>query len=203
MRKFFLIIVVTGFAVRGFCQGAVVVLDNLNNTSMSPTATSAGLFWLSTDGTLSLINQDFNAAFYGGVDSGSLSLLATFLLSDGTAVGVNSVGPGTFGDPQGIPYHVPGATIASREAFFQIQAWTGNYPSYAAAVMGGAPAAQSPIFLNPLYNLTGPPADMVGMPAIVLSVPEPSTLALVGLGGLCALVFLRRCRRKLYEKVFP
>jgi len=101
MRKFFLIIVVTGFAVRAFCQGAIT-FDNINNTSMSPTATSAGLFWISTGGTLSLINQDFNAAFYGGADSASLSLLATFLLSDGTAAGDNSVGPGTFGDPQGI-----------------------------------------------------------------------------------------------------
>jgi len=192
MKKLYLTIAATGVAVMAFCQGAVVALDNFGNSSTSPTASSDGLFWLSTDGIPSLINQDFNAAFYGGADSGSLSLLATFLLSDGTATGVNGVRPGTFVDPKGTPYHVPGATIASTEAFFQIQAWTGNYPSYAEAVMGGSPAAQSPIFLNPLYNPTGPPADMVGMPAIVLGVPEPSTLALVGLGGLCALVFLRR-----------
>src|SRR5436190_17655254 len=117
MKKFYLSIVLTGFAVRAFCQGAVF-LDNLANSSMSPMATSDGLFWLSTGGTLSLINQDFNAAFYGGSDSGSLSLLTTFLLSDGTAAGDNSVGPGTFGDPVGNDYRIPGATT---EAFFRVE----------------------------------------------------------------------------------
>src|SRR5436190_12983221 len=122
MKKFFLSIGIIGFALRAFCQGAVA-LDNFANSSTSPTATSDGLFWLSIGGTPSLINQDFNAAFYGGSDSGSLSLLATFLLSDGTAAGVNGVRPGTFVDPRGNEYFILGATT---EAFFRVEAWTGN-----------------------------------------------------------------------------
>jgi len=188
MKKFYLTIVVTGFTVRAFCQGAVA-LDNFANSSMSPTATSDGLFWLSIGGTPSLINQDFNAAFYAGSDSGSLSLLATFLLSDGTAAGVNGVRPGTFVDPRGNEYFILGATT---EAFFRVEAWTGNLNSYTAAVNAGGPAARSPIFLNPVSVPPGGLPDLVGLPAMVLAVPEPSVFALIGLGGLCALVFLGR-----------
>jgi hypothetical protein len=196
MKKFYLTIVVTGFAVRAFCQGAIG-LDNIGNTSMSPTATSNGLFWLATGGTVSLINQDFNAAFYGGADSGSLSLLATFLLSNGTAAGDNSVGPGTFGDPVGNQYFIPGATS---EDFFRVEAWTGNLNSYAEAVNAGAPAARSPIFLNPVSVPPGGLPDLIGMPAVVLAVPEPSVFALFGLGGL-AVVLARRYRKKTHEIV--
>jgi len=189
MKKFYLAIVMTGFAVRAFCQGAVF-LDNLANNSMSPTATSNGLFWLSTGGQLSLISQDFNAAFYAGSDSGSLSLLSTFLLSNGTAGGDNNGGPGTFIDLQGTDYRIPGSTS---EAFFQVEAWTGNLNSYTAAVNAGVPAAQSPIFLNPVSVPPGGTPDLVGLPAMVLAVPEPSMLALLGLAtSLGCLLFLGR-----------
>jgi len=190
MKKFYLTLVVAGFAVRAFCQGAIT-FDNVNNTSMSPTATSNGLFWLSSAGTLSLVNHDFNAAFYAGSDSGSLSLLATFLLSDGTAAGDNSIKPGTFIDPQGIQYQIPGA---SSEAFFRVEAWTGNLNSYAAAVNAGVPAARSPIFLNQVSVPPGGLGDLTGMPAIVLAVPEPSMLALLGVAGLACMLFLRHER---------
>jgi len=199
MKKIIINTFVMGFVVVVNAQGWVA-LDNVSNTSTNPLATASGLFWLSTGGTPALINQDFNAAFYGGATSKSLSLIATFLLSDGTATHDNPF-PGIFLDPTGNSYLIPG-TVTS--VFIQIQAWTGNFNSYAGALNGGAPAVQSPVFVNPLNNFLGPPADLTGMPAMVLAVPEPSTFALAGLGGVCALLLvLWRGRRNTNEKANP
>jgi hypothetical protein len=165
-----------------------LVLDNLSNTSTSPFATANGLFWISTGGAPVLLRQDFNAAFYGGTDSSSLSPIATFLLSNGSAVGDNQGGSGIFLDPRGNLYTFPSLF----SVFVRIQAWTGNFNSYAAAVNGGAPAAQSPVFSNPLGVPPADPAELFNMPAMVLSVPEPSTFVLAGLGGLSLLLLCRR-----------
>ena len=166
MKKTIILLLLVGFAAYGYSQGSVA-LDNLNNTSTNPTATASGLFWLSTGGTPVLISQDFNAAFYGGTDSSSLSPLATFLLNNGTAGHDNGFGPGTFLDPTGGAYTIQGPPYES--AFFQIEAWTGNFNTYAAAVAAGAPAAQSPVFINPISVPPGPPPDLLGMPAMVLN----------------------------------
>lgn len=167
------------------CGQGYIDLDNNSNSSTSPTATANGLFWLATAGNPVLIAQDFNAAFYGGTDSGSLSPIATFLLSNGTAAHDNGFGIGTFTDPSGpLSYPISGSTDF---AFFQIQAWTGTFNSYAAAVSAGAAASQSPIFVNPVSVPPGTPPSLTSMPAMVLGVPEPSTFSLIGLGLLALL----------------
>jgi len=189
MKTPLLLVVVSALSVNVYPQG-YIVLDNNGNTSTSPTASANGLFWLSTGGTPVLIHQDFNASFYAGAASNSLSPIATFLLSNGSAAGDNGTGAGYFTDPSGKAYLIANVTSS---AFVQIQAWTGNFDSYAAAVAGGAAVAESPIFINPvgLPPLLIP--DLTGMPAMVLSsVPEPSTFVLAGLGGLCVLLLRRR-----------
>ena len=69
-----------------FCNSIVrvIVKFNFNNNSTNPFAAVNGLFWVSTGGTPVLINQEFNAAFYGGTSSNGLALLGRFLLSNGT-----------------------------------------------------------------------------------------------------------------------
>src|SRR5215467_10022138 len=99
MKKLILSGLLFGVMFSAKPQGSFIYLDNIANNSPDPLATANGLFWLSTGGTPVLINQDFNAAFYGGGSSNSLSLIKTFLLSDGTASGANGFGPGTFLDP--------------------------------------------------------------------------------------------------------
>jgi hypothetical protein len=178
-------------AANVFGQGQIV-FDNLGNGNMSVTATSEGLFWISTGGNPVLIAQDFNAALYGGTDSSSLALLSTVLLSNGTGIGDNPF-PGYFREPSGNAYTIQGAV---NSAFFRVEAWTGNFNSYAAAVAGGAAAAQSPVFLNPVDVPPGNPLSLEGMPAMVLSVPEPSTLSLLLLGAL-SFPLLRALRTKL------
>jgi hypothetical protein len=190
----FKVLILTGLLVRltsvAHAQGQLILANN-DNTSADPAATSNGLFWLSTGGGAPvLIKQDFNAAFYGGTDSSALSLLATFLLTDGTAAHDNAFGPGTFVDPTGKAYTFP----SSSSVFVRIQAWTENFNSYAAAVSGGASAAQSPVFINPVDVPPGSAVPLVGMPALVMSVPEPSSFAFAALGGLYVLLLSRRRR---------
>src|SRR5437870_9332184 len=97
MNRLHLSVVVLGIATNTLGQGQMVFC-NLGNSSTSPTATSSGLFWLSTGGAPSLINQDFNAALYAGTSSTGVPLLKTLLLSDGTAHG-DAQGAGYFAEP--------------------------------------------------------------------------------------------------------
>ena len=190
MKKTQIILTFFLAAVTGSIYGqGQLVLDNLGNSSANPYATANGLFWTSTGGAPALIRQDFNAAFYGGTDSGSLTLLATILLSDGSGAGDNAGGPGTFAEPSGKFYTFPGA---SSSVFMQIEAWTGNFSSYTAALGAGAPAAQSPVFINPVSVPPGFAPDLVGMPAMVMSIPEPSTSGLAAFGSLCLFLLGRR-----------
>ena len=187
MKILHLSLFVMGIATNALSQGQIV-FDNFGGISASPTATSSGLFWISTGGAPALITQDFNAALYASTNPTSLPLLTTVLLSNGTGIGDNP-SPGYFREPSGDVYTIQGAINST---FVRVEAWLGNYNSYSAAVAAGAPAAQSPIFVNPVDIPPGPPVDLIGMPAMVLAVPEPSTFALVGLG---CLLLLRRVFR--------
>lgn len=146
-----------------------VYLENIFNTSTNSGAVTNGLFFVQTNGSAPvLLHQDFNAAFYGGTNATNLSLIATFLLSDGTAVGDNGAGAGSFLDPTGTSRNIPGA---SSWAYFQIQAWLGsNLTNYAAAAAAGAYCGQSGVFSNSVAGPPSPPPDLTGMPAIVLTV---------------------------------
>src|SRR5215471_5543815 len=130
MKKLILIALLSGFAAGAYAQG-FIFLDNINNTSTSPSATSSGLFFLNPSGNPPLSTGDLNAAFYGGTDSANLQLIASFW--GASAVGSGAFGPGIFLDPTGRSYPVPGTTDTSTSAFFMVQAWTGTATSYAAA----------------------------------------------------------------------
>lgn len=192
MKKLLLTSLLAGLAAVAYGQGQIA-LDNINNTGAGPTATSGGLFFTQTGAAAPvLISGDFNAAFYGGTDSTALSLIKSF--SGATAVGTGSAGAGTFFDPTGNTYPVPGTTGSSTTAFFQIEAWTGNFSSYALALASGtALTAKSLPFGNAVSSGTANPVDLVSMPSLILTaIPEPSTFALGGLGAAALLIFRRR-----------
>lgn len=190
MKKLLLSAVLIGLATGVYAQGFISLDNNLN--SGNATDTSNGRYFLNQGSGPVLTSGDFNAAFYGGTDSANLVLIASF---SGAAATANSglYGAGTWTDPSGSSYPVAGTTINSASAFFQIQAWTGNFASYAAALAGGAPVGQSPVFSNPVAGGAGTPPDFTAMPSITISsIPEPSTFALAGLGAAAMLIFRRR-----------
>ena len=195
MKKLILsTLLAVGFAGSVFAQGAAF-FDMSNNTSQSPTATTGGLWFVSTGGNTSLLNVDVNAVLYGSAtQTGTFAPLATLLLSNGTASGdITFFGAGQFQDQSGVPYSVTGAGTS---AFFYIQAWEGNFNTLSAAELAGVPVydgSVNGIFSNPTAVSPAPAPAMTGNPAIVLAVvPEPGTFALLGLGASALLIFRRR-----------
>lgn len=189
MKKLLLSALLVGLTASAFAQGQVNVRE-IFNTDPSPTATSNGQIF--RNGVLNPAGSDFNLAFYGGATAGSLSLLFTY--SGSASAGISAAGAGTFFTPDIAT--IPGATA---NGFFQIEAWTGSATSYAnfLANAGANFGAQSAVFQNPLGNPNasppGTPAELTGMPAInMITVPEPSSFALAGLGAAALLIFRRR-----------
>src|SRR5690242_7573928 len=87
----------SGFALCVFAQGNVA-LDNSAITDQSPTGANNGLFWLFTgSGGTNKITGDFNAAFYGGTNASSLTLIHSFSGAEAQFSGFS--GAGTWGDP--------------------------------------------------------------------------------------------------------
>jgi hypothetical protein len=179
-----------GFAGAVLAQGSVY-FDSSANTSTSPSATSNGQWFLQNGGTTSLLATDVNAELFGGASASTLAPLATLLLSNSSAAGdITFFGNGSFSDQSGNPYTVAGA---STTGYFQIEAWTGNFSTLAAATAGGAFTATSAVFQSPVAIAPTPAPGLSGMPAIVLTnIPEPGTFALAGLGAAALLIFRRR-----------
>jgi hypothetical protein len=129
---------------------------------------------------------------------GSYTLVSTQFpivgtLSSGT---INANVNGRFtGNPSIIT--VPGL-VAGQNGTFQVRAWSGNFTSYEAASSGGALyLGNSGDFTNPSGGVGDPatPASplsgFTGMTVAGGVIPEPSTMAIAGL-GLGALLLIRR-----------
>ena len=113
MKRLFVAASVLGLTVSAPAQGLIALDNDSANPNATPTATSGGLFFIPdfTSG-VAKIHGDFNAAFYGGTDSANLTLIASF--SGAAAVGSSFFGDGTWTDPQGKTYVVPGLENARR-----------------------------------------------------------------------------------------
>jgi len=203
MKKLILSTLAVGsLAVTSFGQG-VIYFDGSNNSSTSPTATSEGQVFL--NGVLDT-TTDINAELVYGTSAGNVSIansVVTLLLSSSATQGNSTLGetlsaagdvtffPGQLYDNSGTAYQFP-TIAAGTSVFFDVYGWTGNYSSYAAALAGGALTGSSGVFSESLASATGTANDIEGMAALNLqAVPEPTTMALAGLGGL-SLFFLRR-----------
>jgi hypothetical protein len=198
MKKLVLAVVaVVALSVNVFAQGVQLTIDNLNGTG-GRTATANGLF-LNAAGA-ALTGGTINVTVLGGLDAGSLQPVAS--LTGANALFYSGV-PGIFLDPTFGTYNVPGVANGAN-ATLRILAWTGSAASYNAAAFTDQfyPWSGSAEVNGNTFTFTqatggggvppGPPKSLDGMPAMVLQVPEPSTMALAGLGAVAMLLFRRR-----------
>jgi len=179
-----------GASVGAFAQGTIA-FDNQNNVNISLGATNSGGVIDKATGLPE--TADFNLQLFGGASAGSMTLIATLLQSDGSAASGTSIGaPGQWIDTTGQSYVVPGVAATST-GFFQVDAWIGSQSSYASAFAANAPTGQSAVFQNGTGGGNVLPPDLTGMPSFTLgTVPEPTTLALAGLGAASLLLFRRK-----------
>jgi len=156
----------------GYAQGTIV-FNNLGPND-------GKVFTLFT-GQGSLLNQDLNFSLF--VHRGGPSVretVRTWLLSDGTARGIN-VGPGLFADPTQSVI-VLTETSPGFEVVVSIGAWAGNYPTWEAASSAGIEWGESTWFRMVAGTLEAPPASLVGMPDFPVGIPEPRILSLAMVG---------------------
>lgn len=195
----------TTFAVVGLAAGAFgqgIILDNVGNTG-AQNATTSGLVY-NSNGSL-FDGVDFNLGvnvLYSTTQNGVYSLLGAYTPTS-DAKGYTGYDLGQFQLGTGFAtVNIPGFT-AGQTVWLELQIWSGANngagvlaASYAAA-LGVDPTATT-VFSQVLSGGGSPPAaptNLNNMPSVTLNlvaVPEPSTLALAGLGGFGMLMALRR-----------
>jgi len=201
MKK--LILSVTALAacsVGAYAQGTVT-FDGSSNVNPSPTAPSSGLVFI--NGVVDT-KTDINAELlYSTTPGGTFSPVVTLLLSSSNVPTTPTLGQiasatsditfdanGTLLDTSGQTYQFP--TIASSTAvYFEVEGWLGNSSSYPPA--GSVAEGTSGVFSGILSGQNPPYLNVIGMPALnLVAVPEPSTLAMAGVGLASMLMFRRR-----------
>lgn len=167
-------------------------IDNEYNTGAGGLAASTeGLVYI--NGSILTSGQDVNVDVYNG---GTLivSLIGGQASGDAVAIGGN----GSFTDNSEQTYFDT-AVVGGGTATLTLDFWTdfgtgASITSYASAV-GVVPTA-TVTFSQALGDASGPTPSVAStftsMPAVNLTVPEPTTLAFAGLGGLSVLLFRRR-----------
>jgi Ca2+-binding RTX toxin-like protein len=170
----------------------------------------------STDTTIAGVanHQDLNLELLVGSTSGTVTTDVVTLLLSATSAPTTALGSvqsaagdittsgGDIYDATGSSYSVPAGT-----AWAQVLAWTGNYSTYAAALASGQQgvyAGESALFqIVPPPAAGSPPSDISNIEAVgdgnvdltqvpTTVVPEPTTLAMAGVGLASMLIFRRK-----------
>jgi hypothetical protein len=212
MKKLLLTSAMLVACAGAFAQGKVNFIGDLNSLiTLGPGALAAdsSLQGQPVGNTTSLPSgQILQAGLYGGTSQGNLFLYSVFTLTSSAPGSAGLIGPLHIvlnALPNGAPA-IPGIAnatpIGATTPWFQVRVWSttaaNNYPSYEAAVAGGAPYwVSGPMFqMNPGpsigYVNTSPGVNSSWTDgSLVVPTPEPSTFALAGLGA-AALMILRR-----------
>jgi hypothetical protein len=153
--------------------------------------------YASADSTM--LGADVSWALYGGATAGTVtSLIASDTGSQINTPSDDNVNWGQIAYQTGLGQPVPG-TAAGATVFLDLQVWEGStYSTFALAAAASDYRADSGVFSNGSGGtVAGNPVAatlLTGLPDMLLvtSVPEPTTLALFGLGGAALLAFRRR-----------
>jgi hypothetical protein len=201
-------VIVLGFTAAGFAQGTVV-LNNLFNTGFgtngaqsavySSSVTSNGMIFTTdvadqkgtqTSGGSTLEADDMSFALWGASTAGGINVSSTPVVS-GFVAGDN-INYGQITRTGTIT--IPGTTSAT-PLYLDLLLWEGNSATLAQAQAGtpGVYFAYSGAFLNPAGGGITPASSLISMPDMqLITVPEPATMALIGLGSLSLMLFRRK-----------
>jgi hypothetical protein len=197
MKKLILsVTAIAGLSLAGHAQGIFLS----DGTFTTGDTTIAGVANTTQDLNLELL--------YGSSSANVTTPVVTLLLSSSASPANGALGGtyaaaqditglgGVLNDASGTGYLVPAGTQD-----FIIEAWTGNYSSYQAALASGVTgeyAGVSQIFSASVPAAPNTPTDVSSMGIINLTqvpttiVPEPSTLAMAGVGLASMLMFRRK-----------
>lgn len=202
MKKILVTILVTGaLSVASYGQGTISFANNASSLVRIQTSP--------TDSTL--INMPAGGGYVqllwapiGTVDLGAFTAVTGSGVSGGNNSTLNGIAdyhgaPGRFnGGTVTVPGITPGGGVA-----LVVRAWTGSAASYDEAVNegGAVQVGYSSIFTltatgNPVIVPPGTPPSLFSAPGFtgvtLAYVPEPTSMALAGLGAAALLIFRRR-----------
>jgi hypothetical protein len=190
MKKLILsVTAIAGLAMAGSAQ-QVLFHDTTAANSISNDISIGGVIDTTTDLNLELLV---------GSTAGTVTTdVVTLLLSQSTATSTTADGTvqpglgdiktaGAIDDLTQNAYSVPAGTD-----FYQVLAWTGSSSQFPGA--GAAGTGESPVLAFDAQPASGAPASTIDLPTVinVSVVPEPSTLAMAGVGLASMLMFRRR-----------
>jgi hypothetical protein len=194
MKKLILsVTAIAGFSMASFAQGTIT----FDSSSSANVVSILGVVDTTQDINAELLYSSTGAA-------GTFSPVVTLLLggSPTTGPGLGQIGyatgditdnsNGTIYSDQGASFIIPNIA-GSTAAFFEVEGWLGSANSLAGAVAAGAPSGTSAVFSEVLSSASSPTqASLDVMPSLnLVAVPEPSTLAMAGV-GLASMLFFRR-----------
>jgi len=196
MKKLILSVsAIAGLSLAGHAQG-ITFADGAANASGAADVTINGV----ANTTL-----DLNMELLYGTSAGAVTTpIVTLLLSSSASPITGTIG-GTYAalgdvsslgnilDNSGQEYNLPAGAY-----FFQVLGWEGDSATYPGAVAGtpGTYGA-SAVFAETIAAAPAPPGDVSGVGVLALTtiaVPEPSTLAMAGIGLASMLIFRRKSK---------
>lgn len=192
MKKLILTIAaLAGVSYGAFAQGTIS-FQNFNPAGLGTVWSNAPGVTVTNGGTLAATGFHVEL-LYGALGSG--------VTSNSGVIFTSATGGGQFFD--GTTITLAGVTAGTGNADangvdLAVRGWIGAFADYASAVAGGAPVGETAAFSNPTGGAgTALPAGLVKwLPAnslvLTSNVPEPTTIALGGLGIASLLLFRRR-----------
>jgi len=170
--------------------GGVVTLDGALDTT---TDINAELLWSSTGvaGSFNPVSQLLLSSS-GTSSDGTPGFDPSYILS---ATGdIKFKGNGSLYEVHGNSFVLPSPGASGSTQYFEVEGWLGaTESSLAAAQAAGFATGTSAVFTE-VPSVAGSPinASLSNMPTLALSVPEPSSLAMAGVGLASMLIFRRR-----------
>jgi len=157
-------------------NGLIFTMDTVNTWGTAANGGPAGNQLLGTDVNFTLLG--------GATAQTATTVIASFT---GAQIAGDNLNWGQLQGPTGA-FNIPGST-ASSPVFLDLQVWEGNAASYA---LSTSYKGDTGVFVNASGGGANAPAELSGMPDLLLTIPEPSTFALAGLGAAALMIFRRR-----------